>query len=87
MSELVDFVKRYPHGSDAAIIDDPVLKQEPLRRFIPQHFHYALQVEGLLMLAKDCGYSDDEIAQLRHRLEPLLEPVMVSLDALYGREE
>lgn len=86
MSNPADFVMRYPSGFDRTLIEDPILKRDPLRRFIPQHFHHAVQVEGLLMLAKDLGYSDEEVAHLRLRLEPSLEPVSVSLDEMYGEE-
>jgi hypothetical protein len=86
VNKLADFMKRYPHGSDVSTIEDPILKRNPLRHFIPQHFHHAVQVEGLLMLAKDLGYSDEEVAHLRQRLEPSLEPVSVSLDVIHGEE-
>jgi hypothetical protein len=86
VSNPADFVKRYPHGSDLAVSEGQIPKTHPLRRFIPQHFHHAVQVEGLLLLAKDLGYADEDIAHLRQRLEPSLKPVSVSLDEMYGEE-
>ena len=86
MNKLADFVKRYPSGFDVPTIVDPMLKRNPLRRFIPQHFHHAVQVKGLLMLAEDLGYSSEDIARMCQLLEPSLEPISVLLDDTYGME-
>lgn len=82
-----DFVKRYPNGSDASVMKVPEwVALKPLRHFVPQHYSRALAVENYLMLAKMLGYSDHEIASMRQKLQPPLEPTLVSLDELYGEE-
>jgi len=82
MNSQTDFVKRYPFGSDAPTIQLP--ESKPMRSFIPERFSFTVRVEALVAFARMKGYSEEDIARIRQRLEPPLELMSVSLDDIYG---
>ena len=58
-----------------------------MRSFIPAWHAQAVLIEAILAMAKAEGCTPREIEKLRTALLGPREPVLVSLDDIYGKEE
>lgn len=58
-----------------------------MHNFIPEWYFRSVQIKLLLTIAEADGATPEEIAQLRTALLGPSEPVLVSLDEIYGKEE
>lgn len=58
-----------------------------MHNYIPAWHAQALWNKLLLELAESEGYSPEELEKIRQMLATPREPVLVSLDDIYGKEE
>ena len=58
-----------------------------MHNFIPAWYARSVQIELRLTIAEADGATPEELEQLRAMLLGPREPVLVSLDEIYGKEE